>query len=536
MFGEFYPNPGTDAVVSMPLAIAAEALGTFLLLLFIFALTEGCNVGRPSDAITPVFIGLTVASIICLIAPLTQAGLNPARDFSPRLVAWMAGWGSAAFPDSCGGFFWVYILAPIAGGVLASFFWLYVVEPNMKRKSRENGCEESRNQSITSKNVKVILTGGFLGAGKTTLLWKASQQLKNRGKNVGLITNDQAPELVDSTLLMNHGLRVAEVSGSCFCCNFNGFIDAVQEYNIDRNIDYIIAEPVGSCTDLSATIMQPLKQYWSEKIGIAPLSVLADPERLAMILDGGNAGLHEDAAYIFRKQLEESDIILINKIDLLTAEQLSDLVNKTKQAYPNSTVMTVSAMSGEGIDAWLDEVIRRDDSGNRLVEVDYDIYAHGEAVLGWLNGTVELSSETADWDKFITSFVKDLCARFEKDNLPIGHVKAVLENVDSHALMCPCACQYLKRMKTKLGNDDDTVVVNFTGGVNTISVRGTAGTGSKCKLTINARVETTPENLDAIVRSTLNAHSAKFTCTEIAWKYLQPGRPNPTYRFDKVVK
>ena len=139
MFGEFYPNPGASAEVTMPLAIAAEIFGTFLLLLFIFALTEGCNVGRPSECMTPVFIGLTVTSIICLIAPLTQAGLNPARDFGPRLVAWMTGWGQAAFPDSSGGFFWVYILAPIVGGSIAAMFWLYVVEPNMKK--RDQGCE-----------------------------------------------------------------------------------------------------------------------------------------------------------------------------------------------------------------------------------------------------------------------------------------------------------------------------------------------------------------------------------------------------------
>ena len=143
MFGEFYPNPGAGAisVVSMPLAIAAETFGTFLLLLFIFALTESCNVGRPSDAMAPIFIGLTVTSIICLIAPLTQAGLNPARDFGPRLVAWIMGWGSAAFPDSSGGFFWVYILAPIVGGILAALFWLYAIEPNMKRKLNEDECD-----------------------------------------------------------------------------------------------------------------------------------------------------------------------------------------------------------------------------------------------------------------------------------------------------------------------------------------------------------------------------------------------------------
>ncbi|MDR0349379.1 MAG: aquaporin family protein [Tannerella sp.] len=137
MFGEYYTNG--VAAVSMPLAIAAEAFGTFLLVLLIFALTEGCNVGRPSDTMAPVFIGLTVTSVICLVAPLTQAGLNPARDFGPRMVAWITGWGDAAFPDNSGGFFFVYILGPVIGGTIAALFFLYIIEPLMKKTSQ--GCD-----------------------------------------------------------------------------------------------------------------------------------------------------------------------------------------------------------------------------------------------------------------------------------------------------------------------------------------------------------------------------------------------------------
>ena len=97
-----------------------ETLGAFLLVLMVFALTEGCNVGRPDNALAPVFIGLTVTSIICLVAPLTQAGLNPARDLGPRLVSRIAGWGGAAFPDRVGGFFHVYVLAPLLGAARRS--------------------------------------------------------------------------------------------------------------------------------------------------------------------------------------------------------------------------------------------------------------------------------------------------------------------------------------------------------------------------------------------------------------------------------
>ncbi|MGQ9654086.1 MAG: MIP/aquaporin family protein, partial [Thermodesulfobacteriota bacterium] len=94
MFGEYFPNPSAPltAQVSLPLAFSVEALGTFLLVTIIFFLTEGCNVGRPPSDIAPVFIGLTVMGIISVVAPLTQAGLNPARDLGPRPVSYLAGW------------------------------------------------------------------------------------------------------------------------------------------------------------------------------------------------------------------------------------------------------------------------------------------------------------------------------------------------------------------------------------------------------------------------------------------------------------
>ena len=134
---------------------------------------------------------------------------------------------------------------------------------------------------------RLILVGGFLAAGKTTLLWEAARRLAARGEKVGLITNDQAPDLVDTRWLEHAGMAVAdggigdvgvaEVAGSCFCCNFAGLIDASQRLADTLHADVLIAEPVGSCTDLSATILQPLKEKFSRQFALAPLSVLADP-------------------------------------------------------------------------------------------------------------------------------------------------------------------------------------------------------------------------------------------------------------------
>lgn len=144
MFGEYFPNPSLDqAIVSVSHfnAFIAEGLGTFLLVFLIFCLTEGCNVGRPDSSLAPIFIGLVVSGIICVIAPLTQAGLNPARDFGPRVFAYLAGWDRIAIPGPKGGFFSVYILAPILGGSFASVFFTRILQPLMQNK--DNGHNKS---------------------------------------------------------------------------------------------------------------------------------------------------------------------------------------------------------------------------------------------------------------------------------------------------------------------------------------------------------------------------------------------------------
>ncbi|MDP2113328.1 MAG: GTP-binding protein [Bacteroidota bacterium] len=362
------------------------------------------------------------------------------------------------------------------------------------------------------KNTRLILVGGFLGAGKTTMLWEAARRIMDNGKRVGLITNDQAPDLVDTAILLRNEVKVAEVSGSCFCCNFNGLISAMKQVRDEANADVIIAEPVGSCTDLSATIMQPLKENLRGELLVSPLTVLADPVRLSDILNGGNAGLHPSAAYIFRKQLEESDIILISKTDLVSAEELSLLKEKTKLHFPDSEVMTVSSVSGEGMEEWLNKVQNSSEAGKRLVEVDYDIYAEGEAVLGWLNSSIELSGEPTDWDKFCRNLLQDLSQQFDSNHASVGHVKLILETGDNY------------------------LTGNLTGRGETLNFRGSAGISRNARLTLNARVEMSPEALEQIVRKILNENTkGNLTSKIVAMRCLSPGRPSPTYRFSEVI-
>lgn len=139
VFGEYFPNPclaearsWTAAAVAHWQAMLAEGIGTAFLAFFVFAVTDSRNPNGPGPRLAPVFIGLTVAIVISVIAPLTQAGLNPARDFGPRLFAYFAGWGEVAIPGPRGGFFTVYILAPIFGALTGAAAYEGLVRPGME--------------------------------------------------------------------------------------------------------------------------------------------------------------------------------------------------------------------------------------------------------------------------------------------------------------------------------------------------------------------------------------------------------------------
>lgn len=139
MFGEYFPNPamygtGPDAAALISPAGAAfvEGFGTAILALVIFSLTDRRNAGLSTRNMTPLLIGFTVAALISLFAPLTQAGWNPARDFGPRIVAFFAGWGSVAIPGPSNGF-WVYIVGPMIGAPVGAAVHEFLVRPGLER-------------------------------------------------------------------------------------------------------------------------------------------------------------------------------------------------------------------------------------------------------------------------------------------------------------------------------------------------------------------------------------------------------------------
>lgn len=277
---------------------------------------------------------------------------------------------------------------------------------------------------------RYVMIGGFLGAGKTTAIQAFAKELDAQGVKVGLITNDQGAGLVDTALGKSNQFPVEEIAGGCFCCRFDSLIDAAANLSEATRPDVFLAEPVGSCTDLVATVNLPLQQIYGDDFVVSPLSVLIDPVRALRVL-GLEEGkrLSPNVCYIYEKQLEEAEIIAINKVDLLDSERLATLRTALLERYPRASVIEMSAREGTNVGSWIETVLATESNPLRLMEVDYQKYGDGEALLGWLNATLRIEHEEEeefDGNTLLNTIASTLRTLLEGQSIEVAHLKMTL--------------------------------------------------------------------------------------------------------------
>jgi G3E family GTPase len=279
-----------------------------------------------------------------------------------------------------------------------------------------------------SQRARYIMIGGFLGAGKSTAVGRLARRLTDQGVRVGLITNDQGRGLVDTQSLRHQGFSVEEIAGGCFCCRFDSLKSAADRLSERERPDVFIAEPVGSCTDLVATVSYPLRRLYGDRFAIAPLSVMVDPVRALRVL-GIEEGRKFSAKvrYVYLKQLQEAHALVINKIDLLDEVRRRALRRGLAERYPDAEIFEVSAREGGGLDAWFEYQAQNDIPNSPALEIDYQRYGEGEALLGWLNGTLKLyAEEELDGNAWTEEVARALQQQLVAAGAEVAHLKMTL--------------------------------------------------------------------------------------------------------------
>jgi G3E family GTPase len=363
------------------------------------------------------------------------------------------------------------------------------------------------------QRIRFVMVGGFLGAGKTTTLARLARHYTARGRRVGLVTNDQARDLVDTNSLRAQGFPVEEVAGACFCCRFDDLVGQVGRLEQKDRPDVILAEPVGSCTDLVATVVQPLKDLYGQRFEVAPYAVLFKPSHgLRILRDEPASGFSPKAAYIFRKQLEEADAVVINRIDEMRPDQLDELAELVAKEYPGVPLLRMSAKTGAGFEALAELLDQQGAFGRKILNIDYDTYAEGEAELGWLNASFRVTTpHPVGFDALLLDVVKRLGELLRQRGLEVAHLKAI-------------------------GLTDGSFGV-----ANVVSSRSepelslpSHGRVQEADVIVNARVAADPALLQELVCQAMDEASSldRYGRAEVrTMQSFRPGRPQPTHRY-----
>jgi hypothetical protein len=347
--------------------------------------------------------------------------------------------------------------------------------------------------------MQIHLLGGFLGSGKTTAIEQACRLLSKNGISTAVISNDQGDRLVDGAFFENRGIPGRQVTHGCFCCNYNDLDRCILSLAGHDRPAILFAESVGSCTDLVATVLKPLlEQYpgWHPTI-----SVFADAGLLPDVLEG-RAAFDPAVSYIYLKQLEEAQVIVVSKTD--EAGNVTSLRRLLAERYPGKMFLFQNSFESDHISRWLQtlEQLSLGSVAPPSLDIDYDLYGTGEGRLAWLDQQLVIDSPSQNAQSAALSLV----TRLSQTDYPIGHLKCLI---------------------------DDTTKVSFT------ATERTGSTGhimihpaATANLLINARIQTTPVILSELMAEAIFITEREQGCTirTLTASCFQPGYPRPTHR------
>ena len=355
---------------------------------------------------------------------------------------------------------------------------------------------------------KLAVIGGYLGAGKTTVIVSISKKLvSERGLRVAIVTNDQGDVLVDSRVVGGAGFPFVEVQNGCFCCRFPDFIAKVDELVSLVKPDLILAEPVGSCTDLIATVYNPLTEYYRE-LDLAPYIVLVDAKKVLSVAELD--AFKDRQLALMAWQLQEADLICINKVDLIDPLEQPKVLGALKRFYfEEPKCLFISAKTGYNLDRLCDYILNRRYERKSGVDVDYDTYAAAEADLGWFNGSFTLTSDKPISMKDALSHLLSWIGQtIVEKSRRIAHLKIFFSTNNSAS-------------KASLVDLSQGVIFDSEPPV-----------CSKLDVVMNIRAELSPEDLTQVIWEGLRRISAEYSIRFEKWsaKSFRPAYPHPYYR------
>jgi len=276
--------------------------------------------------------------------------------------------------------------------------------------------------------MQLHLINGFLGAGKTTAIITAARHLLQQDKKVGIVTNDKGRFQVDAAFFQSNAIPTRQVAGGCFRCSFAEFEDEIAGLQDSDSPEVIFAESVGSCVDLVNTVFSPVLKNDALPVEKMTYSVFADIRLFQHRIQGKELPFSEAINYLYARQIEEGEVLILNKADMLTPAEQEKVFREARERFPTKTIFLQNSLDEGNVIAWLDTLERSQTAGQQPdFLVDYKRYKKGENDLCWLDQKFTLESPTPQPIKpALVELISTLLEGIRKEGIAIGHLKFFL--------------------------------------------------------------------------------------------------------------
>ncbi len=321
-----------------------------------------------------------------------------------------------------------------------------------------------------------------------------------------------------------------EVGGGCFCCRYDDFDEKLASLAERERPDAVFAESVGSCADIVATVIKPFEAFRGSYGGPSAFSVFADSRLLLARLSGRRLPFSEEVLYVFDRQLEEAELLVLNKRDLLGEAEGAELRALAEKAWPGKARIEISGSTEEGAAAWLAalDAPRAPGPLGRL-ELDYERYGAGEAELAWLDERLAiedeggLASDGSRCRSAVLAFARSMARGLAEAGMAVGHLKLQVSAPPAGAAPAFEAKLSLTASDFLPGAPDPAAVLEARLGP--FSAR-------RVMVSLNARVQAAPEALAALAAAAAEAarREAGVRLREEDRSAFSPDRPRPTHR------
>ncbi len=371
------------------------------------------------------------------------------------------------------------------------------------------------------------IVSGFLGSGKTTAIIGAAKHLMAEGKRVGVVTNDQGKYLVDTAFFELSRVPTVEVTGGCFCCNYDDLGARLDQLKATAQPDVIFAESVGSCADIVATVVKPLLTLKHDTMAPTSFSVFTDSRLLQRRLQNKPLPFSDNVVYIFDKQIEEAGLLVINKVDLLAEEEVYEIQRLAHARFPDKPLHLQNSLDPASVAGWVDMLTSGEvPLPSAPLDIDYKRYGDGEAQLAWLDEAITFQVSQGQGRAVILTLIEAILGAIQQQEIPVGHLKFYVQS--SHGTGDRPA------QDGKISFPAMPEAAMLTAHLDDVAWQAQVPVlpGTQVTLLVNARVETQAtalrELIHQAVEHTVKETDATYQESDVA--FFHPKFPNPTHR------